>query len=1167
MNTLRKRTVRIFFALAVCMAMAFGFAACSNGESDNTAFLASLLAGKDQPQSSGGGQDSNPTTTPAPTTSDPTATTTTTPTPTPTPTPTETVPTPAATYTITFNANDGSETPATAAQTFTAETPQALKTIAELGFSKTGFYFAGWGEAADAEKATYSDGTQYVAAQDATLYALWSAMPVFSVKVLDSAGGVVTATPATGFAGVEIELTAQPKSGYQFGLYVVVDAANNPIPVTDGKFTMPQSEVFVAGVFSAINYNIVLGAAANGSVTASAQTATVGTKVTLTATPDNGYKLAGLVVKDSNGASVPTREEEGAIKFTMPAQSVTVTATFSVNGHTVTFNANDGSQSPATATQDFAHGVAAALKSVEELGFAKPGFYFAGWGLKADARSASYADGAGYICVEDKILYALWTALPVYNVNTPVNSFGIVTATPATGYPGAEIAVKAEPKAGYALDSCAVADAAGKPIPLVDGKFTMPEGQVTVTANFTAINYKINVGSPENGTVAANAANATVGTEVALDVTPNPGYFLESLTVMADGGSPVNISGADNARTFRMPAQNVTVTAVFSLIPHKIDVGAAENGSVSASVATAVAGTEVTLSNTPNAGYKLVSYSVRDADGAAVTVTDGKFTMPAQSVTVSATFSAISYTVTCGTIANGSVTATPATATVGTKVTLSNTRNAGYKFVSYIVRGEDGAAVSVADGKFTMPAQNVTVSATFSAISYTVTCRTIVNGSVTATPATATIGTEITLSNTPKEGYQFASYTVKGADGESVSVADGKFTMPAQNVTVSATFCAISYSITIEDSANGRVIANSATATVGTKITLSNMPKAGYQFASYNVKDADGTAVTVSGGKFTMPAKNVTVTATFKAISYMTFGSWPQTIKAANVNVSEQCESKTTGEFTYYKGSDGQWYAKIKENAIESGYKYSDGTFVAEDSANSYKWFKVEPIKWRVLTTDYDRTGKKLLHAENILIVKRYDAHKTGYETSEIRKWLNSNANSSIWSDHEDSGGFFKTAFTAAEIAKIADTRVNVNMYSIFPDNYSSLDYREKEEWYGGEHIDYSDAATTDKVFLLSVREATKNDYGFDVYNAYKGDGTHDDSTRIRQATDYAKASGAMLGSTEGMGGVWWLRSYCYLSGHDPTVHVVRPMGKTTTKFGHFVDTERGVVPALCVSD
>lgn len=84
---------------------------------------------------------------------------------------------PPATYTITFNAHDGSETPATATQSFAYGTPQALKAIAELGFTKPGFKFAGWLAAADATESSYADGASYTATADATLYALWTLIP------------------------------------------------------------------------------------------------------------------------------------------------------------------------------------------------------------------------------------------------------------------------------------------------------------------------------------------------------------------------------------------------------------------------------------------------------------------------------------------------------------------------------------------------------------------------------------------------------------------------------------------------------------------------------------------------------------------------------------------------------------------------------------------------------------------------------------------------------------------------------------------------------------------------------------------------------------------------------------------------------------------------------
>lgn len=384
------------------------------------------------------------------------------------------------------------------------------------------------------------------------------------------------------------------------------------------------------------------------------------------------------------------------------------------------------------------------------------------------------------------------------------------------------------------------------------------------------------------------------------------------------------------------------------------------------------------------------------------------------------------------------------------------------------------------------------------------------------------------------------------------------------------------YAVTIStEITNGTVTSDKASAAQGETVTLTASPASGYKLATLSVTDADGTVVSVMNGKFTMPAKNVTVTATFFALppaykkidtvtidgtqyDIVTFGSWPQTIKANNVEVSKQCESKTVGDFTYYKASDRQWYAEIKENAKTNYETYSDGTSVARSSVDSYKWFKVEPIKWRVLTTDYNGKGKKLLLAENILIGKRYDASKSYYQNSEIRKWLNSNANSAAASDHSGSGGFLKTAFTDEELATISDTSVDNSARSITPDANAA-------GWNSGNNQYAIDTPTTDKVFLLSEQEVTTSAYGFDVYNAYKGDGTHNESTRIRQATDYAKAGGVSPSKTEGEGGFWWLRSPAN-DGNDNGACVVGIRGEGVG-YGLVSAVDNGVVPALCVGN
>ena len=92
-----------------------------------------------------------------------------------------------------------------------------------------------------------------------------------------------------------------------------------------------------------------------------------------------------------------------------------------------------------------------------------------------------------------------------------------------------------------------------------------------------------------------------------------------------------------------MPDSNVTVTATFKQKPaatYTVTVTNPENanGTISASVSSAVAGTEITLTNTAKEGYELDAYAVVDANGAPVTVENGKFLMPNSNVIVTATF-------------------------------------------------------------------------------------------------------------------------------------------------------------------------------------------------------------------------------------------------------------------------------------------------------------------------------------------------------------------------------------------------------------------------------------------------------------------------------------------------------------------------------------------------
>ncbi|MBO5673588.1 MAG: chitobiase/beta-hexosaminidase C-terminal domain-containing protein [Paludibacteraceae bacterium] len=71
---------------------------------------------------------------------------------------------------------------------------------------------------------------------------------------------------------------------------------------------------------------------------------------------------------------------------------------------------------------------------------------------------------------------------------------------------------------------------------------------------------------------------------------------------------------------------------------------------------------------------------------------------------------------------------------------------------------------------------------------YNVTVSSTTNGTVTADPTSAEAGTTITLTVTPAGGYVLDALTVTDASSNPVTVTDNKFTMPASDVTVTATF-------------------------------------------------------------------------------------------------------------------------------------------------------------------------------------------------------------------------------------------------------------------------------------------------------------------------------------------------------------------------------------------
>ena len=134
----------------------------------------------------------------------------------------------------------------------------------------------------------------------------------------------------------------------------------------------------------------------------------------------------------------------------------------------------------------------------------------------------------------------------------------------------------------------------------------------------------------------------------------------------------------------------------------------------------------------------------------------------------------------------------------------------------------------------------------------------------------------VTLTVTPAESYNIGSVTYNdGTDHEITRENDVyPFTMPASNVTVSATFTPINYTITydLDGGALAENVTNPATYTIESEaITLNNPTRTGYTFAGWTGTglDAATTEVTIASGS----TGNKTYTATWsKNIASVTVG-------------------------------------------------------------------------------------------------------------------------------------------------------------------------------------------------------------------------------------------------------------------------------------------------------
>jgi uncharacterized repeat protein (TIGR02543 family) len=326
------------------------------------------------------------------------------------------------TFTVAFQAGAGGTLTGTASQTVA----YGGSTTAVTAVPATGYTFTGWSNGG-ANPLTVTNVTS-----NQVLTATFT-QQTFTVTFQAGAGGTLSGstTQTVTYGGSTSSVTAVPATGYAFGSWS--NAGANPLTIAN----VTADQVLTA-TFTQLTFTVTFQAGTGGSLTGStSQTVPYGGSTTaVTAVPATGYSLAGW----SNGGANP-------LTVTNVTSSQVLTATFTQQTFTLTFQAGSGGSLSGSTNQTVAYGGSSSPVTALPGG----GFALLDWTGSGGFSSTATNPLTVQNVTASQTITANFTNL--YVVTFLAQAGGSVTGTASQAIPsgGACTQVTAVPAAGYAF--------------------------------------------------------------------------------------------------------------------------------------------------------------------------------------------------------------------------------------------------------------------------------------------------------------------------------------------------------------------------------------------------------------------------------------------------------------------------------------------------------------------------------------------------------------------------------------------------------------------------------------------------------------------------------------------------------------------------------------------
>ena len=388
-----------------------------------------------------------------------------------------------------------------------------------------------------------------------------------------------------------LQITAVPATGYETTT-LTVNGSNH----TSGNVHVLSADATIAATFSLVNYNVTYSAPSNGSYTikvadggasSASKTATMGQTVAIVASNNTGYSFSGWTIRKTSDASDVTstlltgdKATTASTSFTMPAYDVTITAAFTLNSHTLTWNlaggtvTTAGTQAPDEATGSPSGSVNYGATVTAPV-VTKTGYTFSAWSPTVVSPMPD----------ENKTYTATWSSTAPTISGQPSNvscnvgdvrSISVTSSISTGGTPTYQWQESDDGSSGWAnVASGGTSDSYTVPTASAGTKYyhcvvTNPNGSATTTSNTATVTvtaaagttyYLVTSTAQLNATdtyIIANSDGTAVMSTTTADTNKNPddittGFSVDGSTLTVTSASPnlFKLTSATNGWLFR----------------------------------------------------------------------------------------------------------------------------------------------------------------------------------------------------------------------------------------------------------------------------------------------------------------------------------------------------------------------------------------------------------------------------------------------------------------------------------------------------------------------------------------------------------------------------------------------------------------------------------------